>query len=369
VTANQSSQVDHPLHILVIDDDSGDRKHVRRSLERGGLSVLCVEETCVEDAIVLCAERKFDCVFIDYRLPGRDGVDGVTALKECAPRVPIIMITGQGDEIVATEAMKRGASDYMVKSLINSESITRCTRGVLERAGLQNKLAAQRAELESFADMLVHDLSAPIAALQVFAQSIGSELSLESFDKREIAGHCAEVVTAGNRITALIDALFQFTRADVNCEAEPVAMDQVLDDALSNLRNVIQQRHAHVSREKLPVVLGNAPQLVLLLQNLIGNALKYCEADPPCVFITSKLLDERTWLFAVRDNGIGIPAEQWLNVFQPFKRLHGASEYEGSGLGLATCKKIVECHGGSIYCESFEGGGATFFFSLQRVDK
>jgi len=281
--------------------------------------------------------------------------------------MPIIMATGQGDELVATEAMKRGASDYIVKTQINSESIKRSVESVLERAALRRKVIAQRTELENFAQMLVHDLSAPIASLQIFARLIEEELGLGTPNKREIIDHCRQVVSAGQRTSALLDALFEYTKAEANVTLAPVAMRRVMEDGLSNLKSVLQKRQARVSYGELPVVMGSAPQLMLLLQNLIGNAVKYCEAEPPVVRVTASLESSGTWLFAVKDNGIGIAEADRQKVFEPFKRLHNADDYQGSGLGLATCKKIVENHGGSIYCESASGEGTTFFFTLGRA--
>jgi len=104
------------------------------------------------------------------------------------------------------------------------------------------------------------------------------------------------------------------------------------------------------------------------MQNLLGNAIKYCEAVPS-VQISAARDGDGAWRFAVKDNGIGIPADQCAEIFKPFKRLHGSGTYEGTGLGLATCKKIVERHGGTIWCDSEEGKGSTFYFTLQGVNR
>jgi signal transduction histidine kinase len=111
--------------------------------------------------------------------------------------------------------------------------------------------------------------------------------------------------------------------------------------------------------------MGNEALLMQLLQNIVGNGLKYCKAERPVIHIGARKRDDGLWQFSVADNGIGIPAEYHETIFQAFKRLHGVEEYEGTGLGLATCKKIVERHGGRIWCESEQGQGTTFHFTLE----
>jgi signal transduction histidine kinase len=145
-------------------------------------------------------------------------------------------------------------------------------------------------------------------------------------------------------------------------------MRQVILDTLSNLDAVVQKRGARVTFGELPAVFGT-PQLTQLMQNLIGNSVKYCEAEVPLVHISAKRQENNIWLFLVEDNGIGIPEKYAQKVFEPFHRLHGVGKYEGTGLGLATCKKIVERHGGTISCESKEGQGSTFCFTLNGVDQ
>jgi signal transduction histidine kinase len=353
------------LNILVADDDEGDRKQIKRALKQAGLSCVCVEAASIEAALGACDECAFDCAFVDYRMPGHDGLHGISALHERLPDMSIIMATGQGDEMVATEAMKRGASDYIPKAHIDGKSVRRIVENALEKAALRRKLAQQREELENFAAVLVHDLSAPIASIQIFAQTIEEELGADTIDTHEVADCCHHLVGVGRRAGALIDTLHEYTQTDAHVTFEPVDMREAMEVTLSNLQHVIEVRGARVTHGDLPVVIGNFPQLTQLLQNLISNAIKYCEAAVPTVHLSASLERDNTWLFTVKDNGIGIAQEYYQRVFEPFKRLHGISEYEGTGLGLATCKKIVERHGGAIHCQSDEGGGTTFCFTLR----
>jgi light-regulated signal transduction histidine kinase (bacteriophytochrome) len=355
------------LSILIADDDEGDRRQIRRALKQAGLSCECVEAASIEEALEACREHAFDCAFVDYRMPGHDGLHGMTSLHERLPDLPIIMATGQGDEMVATEAMKRGASDYIPKMHVHAASLRRIVENALEVAALRRKLAQQQQELENFAAVLVHDLRAPIASIRAFAHYIEEALRSETADKKAAIEHCRRVVAAGARMGTLIDTLYEYTRADARVPFEPVELRRAMEVTLFNLTHTIRERQAQVTHGELPAVIGNFAQLVQLLQNLIGNSIKYCEAACPAARVTASTDRDGTWLIAVRDNGIGIPQAHYQDIFEPFKRLHDRAKFEGTGLGLATCKKIVERHGGIIRCESREGDGTTFFFTLKAA--
>ena len=352
------------LKILILDDDEGDRRQIRRALKESGLSCESVETVSVEEALAVCAKSAFDCAVVDYRLPGRDGLEGVAALHQGFPFMSIIMATGQGDADVATEAMKHGASDYIAKAHITGQTLRRSIENALEKATMRRKLALQQQELENFAAVLVHDLKAPITSVRAFAVFIEQGLRADMVDKDKLIGQCQRVASAARRMGELIDTVHEYTKADGEHISGPVEMNQVMDDTLSNLDRLLLKRGARVTHGDLPVVFGNASQLTQLLQNLVGNGIKYCEAAIPTVHVTASPDQHGAWLFAVKDNGIGISEACYEQVFQPFKRLHDRDKYEGTGLGLATCKKIAERHGGRIWCESADGQGTTFFFKL-----
>jgi signal transduction histidine kinase len=144
-------------------------------------------------------------------------------------------------------------------------------------------------------------------------------------------------------------------------------MRHALADALANLEARITARRATVAYDTLPQVTGNAVLLTQLLQNLISNAIKFCKVAP-VIHVGAARSADREWLFSVKDNGIGIAPTQLESVFQPFTRLHRHEGYGGTGLGLATCKRIIERHQGRIWCESEEARGSTFFFTVPTVD-
>jgi light-regulated signal transduction histidine kinase (bacteriophytochrome) len=276
----------------------------------------------------------------------------------------IIMATGRGSADVATEAMKHGASDYIAKAQITGQTLRRSIENALEKATMRRKLASQQQELANFAAVLVHDLKAPITSVRAFAVIIEHGVRADIVDKDKLISHCQRVASAALRMDDLIDQVHEYTKADGQFPSAPVEMDQVMEGTLSNLDRLITLRGASVTHGHLPVILGNASQLAQLLQNLIGNAIKYCQAAIPTVHVEATPDQHGAFVFAVKDNGIGISEACYEQVFQPFKRLHDKGDYEGTGLGLATCKKIAERHGGRIWCESAAGQGTTFFFEL-----
>jgi signal transduction histidine kinase len=157
--------------------------------------------------------------------------------------------------------------------------------------------------------------------------------------------------------------LLAYTRAGQTPEFTAVDCEPVLAQVLSALQASVTERGAVITHDPLPTIRGDATRLSQVLQNLIGNALKFCEATPPRIHITA-VKEGLHWRVSVRDNGIGIAPQHMSKLFQVFQRLHSRGEYPGTGMGLAICKKIIEQHGGRIWVESQPGQGATFCFTL-----
>jgi signal transduction histidine kinase len=166
---------------------------------------------------------------------------------------------------------------------------------------------------------------------------------------------------------ALVEALLEYSRTGEVGEAtlELVPVDKVVREVITSLQSSISETSADVSLGPLPMVTANPLYLTQVFENLVGNALKYRSGQPPRISI-SAAEGAREWTFSVEDNGIGIPPEYQAQIFGIFKRLHGA-EYPGTGIGLATCKKIVDRHGGTIWVESEPGKGSRFSFTLPKA--
>jgi signal transduction histidine kinase len=355
---------DRTIKLLIIDDDVGDRMQIRRALAKSGLVCDLVEAANMNEAFAACEKRSFDAAIVDYHMPGLNGLAGIAKLRETRPLLPVIMSTGQGCEQIAAEAIKLGALDYLPKSNIDEQTIRRAIESAMERASLNRKVAEQQEALENFAKILVHDLKSPISTILGFAELSVAAFQNEQFDRDKAVEGCKRIARAARNMQAIIETLRQYTQLDAEVPFEAVSMREVVEDVLADMERSIRERGASIFYEDLPMVRGNAPQLAQLMQNLIGNGMKYCEAERPVIRVLGRKQPDGNWLFEVRDNGIGIPEQDCGKVFEPFKRLLTKQRYDGTGLGLAICKKIVERHSGAIWCKSSEGQGTSFFFTL-----
>jgi light-regulated signal transduction histidine kinase (bacteriophytochrome) len=175
----------------------------------------------------------------------------------------------------------------------------------------------------------------------------------------------AYAVDGSNRMQGLIQDLLAYSRAGTN--GKPllkISTEKVLNAALANLRTTIQESGAGVTHDALPVITTDDGQLAQVFQNLVGNAIKYRSAEVPRVHVSATKNGGKEWIFSVRDNGLGIDQQYFERIFVLFQRLHGRETFEGTGIGLAICKKIVERLGGRIWVESQPEKGSIFYFAL-----
>jgi signal transduction histidine kinase/GAF domain-containing protein len=222
-------------------------------------------------------------------------------------------------------------------------------------------------ELQQFAYVASHDLQEPLrmvtAYLSLLDKKYGDQLDGKAQQYMKFA------IEGGLRAKDLVRDLLEVARVD--SQAKPMSstdMNDVMDKVCSNLGIQINEEHGTVSRDPLPTIMADRAQMTTLLQNLISNAIKFHGDEEPKIRVSCEEKDEQ-WLFSVSDNGIGIDKQYGEKVFAIFQRLHSREEYEGTGIGLAIAKKIVERHGGRIWFESQTGQGTTFYFTMPRDGK
>lgn len=245
-----------------------------------------------------------------------------------------------------------------------SRDITERKRAEEELHHTLEELRRSNAELEQFAYVASHDLQEPLRAVagmvQLLQQQYQGQLDEEADEFIELA------VEGANRMQTLINDLLAYSRVGRRGKPfEPVSAGECLQKALRNLEVAVSESRARITADELPTVTADSTQLVQLLQNLIGNSLKFCNNQPPQIHI-STVKGANNWQISVCDNGIGIEPQYFERIFQVFQRLHLRDEYPGTGIGLALCQKIVERHGGKIWVESQPGQGSTFYFTLPR---
>ena len=272
--------------------------------------------------------------------------------------------SGESVDVEANVSLiKDAAGQYMASVAV--------LRDVTERKQMEQQLdetladlKRSNAELEQFAYSASHDLQEPLRMIASYTQIM--EEDYKGKLDADADQYIAFTVEGAKRMQTLIDDLLAYSRVGTRGEPFiPTSMDSVLSEAIANLQVAIEESHAVVTHDQLPTVLGDESQLIQLLQNLLGNAIKFRGDDAPVIHVGVEETKDG-WVFSVHDNGIGIDMKNAERIFTVFQRLHARDEYPGTGIGLAIVKKIVERHGGRIWVESALAQGSTFYFTLQK---
>lgn len=226
------------------------------------------------------------------------------------------------------------------------------------------ELAQRNADLDEFTYVASHDLQEPLRKLISFSTLLEKDIKT---DLNEIASRDLYYIRdSAERMTRLIRDLLSLSRAGRSAlKHDPVSLDDCVDRAIDSLSTRIAELRPQLDRIDLPTVTGDQTLLTQLYQNLIGNALKFSQKDRPLKLQITAERSNGDWTLGVADNGVGIADQYAEQIFSPFKRLHGRDEFEGSGIGLAICRKAVERHGGKIWVESEQGKGSHFKFTLK----
>ena len=269
-----------------------------------------------------------------------------------------------GDERLATALAAQVAVAY--ENALRYEAIQRHTSDLEQRVQERTtELQRSNAELEQFAYVASHDLQEPLRKVVGYTQLLAKRYQGKlDADADEFITYA---VDGAKRMQQLIQDLLTYSRVGRLAEGlAPVNSEATLEQALHNLQATIEETSSIVTHDPLPTVVGDAGQFVQLMQNLIGNAIKFHGDQQPRVHVGVVCTDQE-WVFSVRDNGIGIDPQYSDRIFRMFQRLHSQSAYAGTGIGLAICQKIVQHHGGRIWVESHPGQGAIFFWTIPKA--
>jgi PAS domain S-box-containing protein len=236
---------------------------------------------------------------------------------------------------------------------------------ISDRKRAEEDLKRSNEELEQFAYVASHDLKEPLRMISSYLQIIEKRYADKLDDEgREFFGFAKD---GARRMRNLIEDLLEYARVGTRGRAmEPADSGRVVDDVCADLQISIAECGATITRDPLPIVAADAGQLRKVFQNFLANAIKFRRDDPPKIHVSAHR-QNKDWVFSVSDNGIGIPPEHQERIFVIFQRLHTRERYEGTGIGLAVCKKIVERHGGRVWLESTPGVGTTFYFTLHAA--
>jgi signal transduction histidine kinase len=390
------------VQVLLVEDNSGDARLLREmfSEEKTG-SFQLTHVLHLSEALKLLAKGGVDIVLLDMGLPDGHGLDTVRRARAVAPGVPVIVLTGLDDEALAAEAMKEGAQDYLIKGEIENRALPRALRHSIERHRMQlatdlvhaqvqartaelrevnvqlraeiaardaaerelrtnnQHLSRSNRDLEDFAYVASHDLRAPLGGIDSAAKWLEEDLhdSL-SGESRKILGLMRNRIT---RMEKLLDDLLTYSRAG---RTDTAVSEINVGDIFENIVEVLTPpAHIQVRAEGgLPVIVTAGAQLEQVLRNLINNAIKHHDKQNGEVVVSGKRVGDFVE-FSVRDNGPGIASQFHDKIFQLFQTLKRRDAVEGSGMGLAVVKKLVEQQNGRITVHSRgDGTGSEFRF-------
>jgi signal transduction histidine kinase len=348
--------------VLIIDDSADDRElYIRALLRTSQVYYSAVEAVDGASALQLLQRMDPDCILLDYSLPGSNGLEVLREIRAEWPDVPVVILTGQGNEAIAVEAMKNGAQDYVLKSQLDGDKLHRVIHSACETRALQRRIVQQRDTLELFTRALAHDLNEPLRTIRSYVDIVRDSGQL-SERNLSFLGTVSSAAQHMERLVGMVRHYARLEAEQIKNEREPCDAVDMVQQALKNLAQHASDVNHQLSVGALPRVFCNAVQITNVFQNLIGNALNYGDKVLTRITVSCRT-EELQHVFSVEDNGAGIDPRHQHQLFQPFKRLNPGVT-RGSGLGLALCKRIVENHRGRIWVESTLGHGTKVSFSL-----
>lgn len=378
-----------PVNILLVEDNDVDvllLKDAFDTLEGFEHDLIHVQR--LGDGLTHLRDNPVNVVLLDLGLPDSQGVDTFARLHRQAPTVPVLVLTALNDESVGEKAIEMGAEDYLVKNQLQPAVLARSVRYAIERrrkkselehvkdelkrlnGGLEQlvsertrELEEANKELEAFSFSVSHDLRAPLRQIDGY-----SRLLLEDFRAElpaEAQQYLDRIVEGTAQMSQLIDDLLRFSRiGKESLSKRTIDMTALVREVWEELVNRESERNIKFHLDDLPGCFGDRSLIRQLLVNLLSNALKFTGNKRESIIEMGHLSQDGETVYFVRDNGVGFDMQYAEKLFQVFRRLHGADEFAGTGVGLSIVERIVHRHGGRIWAEGRVGEGATFSFVI-----
>jgi len=394
------------LRVLLVDDDEVDRMAVCRALKSSELAVDITETTTPKQARTLLLSQSFDCILLDFRLPEQSGLSLVNQLRQAGVDIPIVVLTGQGDEQIAVDLMKAGASDYMVKTRVSADSLTQLLRNAIRVYRAEQREAAardalrrtnellreQNRELErqrqhiqdqnlklleayrvksEFLATVSHELRTPLNAIMGFSQV------LESQSKGPLNEYQQEMVqrifTNGKNLLALVNDILDLSRLEANrLTLNPITFNlkSLVQTTRSELQPLADEKSLTVAVDVAlddAFIVNDEHRLRQILINLLSNAIKFTDEGRVDLKVTPAASDRVR--ISISDTGIGIASDDLPHIFELFRQIDQSlrRQRSGTGLGLAIVHSLVAMMGGTITVDSELGHGSTFTLELPRT--
>ena len=371
------------LRIGLVEDNAGDARLIQEMLREPPVTQFHLTHTTRMDQLLVSLERDpIEVLLLDLGLPDSQGMDTFHRINDRAPELPIVIFSGADDEQLASIAVSSGAQDYLVKGRINSFLLKRAIRYAMERKRaeeeirtlnreLERRVAERTAqllrankELEAFSYSVSHDLRAPLRHIEGYVAMLQRVTQGTLPAKAE---HYLDTITAASvQMGNLIDNLLAFSRMSVEQMTEAhVDLASLVEEVVQGLQLATSDREITWRVGPLPVVIGDRSMLRQVLANLVDNAVKYSrKRERAEIEIGVAGQEDGRCILFVRDNGAGFDMRYYDKLFGVFHRLHAADDFEGTGIGLATVRRIIDRHGGRTWAKGAVDEGATFYFTL-----
>ncbi len=385
------------LKVLVIDDNPADRELYKQYLIdefKQGYEFLDVG--LGEEAIKVCSKDNFDCILLDYNLPDLNGVEFLSLLdKEIKARTPVIMLTGEGNETIAADALRSGATDYLPKRVVSTESLKRTIGNAVEKFHLRKAIESQTHRLEEknreltrkhdeiqrFYQTVSHELKTPLTSIKEFACILQEGISGDINDEQKeylqiIKDSCMQMA---NGVNDLLD-ITRLETGKLRVELEPNDVGSVIDKVIAAMKVIAKYKSIEITahiEESLPDVYMDPNRVEQILTNLINNAIKFTDHHGR-VYITAEVDSDKSEYvkISVFDNGCGISPKDLENIFDRLYQVNPeqnsndtCTSLGGLGLGLNICRELVNLHDGKIMVKSLVNKGSEFCFTLPVYDK
>jgi signal transduction histidine kinase len=393
------------LRILIVDDDEVDRIAVRRAIKTAGIQVEVHEADTCAGAILTLKTEPFDCIFLDYRLPDQDGLALVQTIRAEGILSPLIVLTGQGDEQIAVDLMKAGASDYLAKSKISPGRLAQMLRNALrvhqaeQEAALVNQrfkesyelLIEQHQELEQqrqqiyeqnleliqaaalksrFLATISHELRTPLNVILGFSQMLMRPSKGSLSDKQ--TEMVQRIFNNGKNLLEMLNEVLDFSRIEANrldLKPESFNLEHLITTTIDEVCSLAVLKQLTLTSQvnlQNAVVFNDPVRLRQVLVNLLSNAIKFTSSGK--VWVEAQEISPDRLSITVHDTGIGIAPEHINYIFEAFRQVDQTDtrKHSGTGLGLAITQSLLQMMGGTITVASQLGQGSTFLIELPR---
>ena len=376
---------DTSIRILLIEDSPFATRHVQEMLEHAQSTHFHTKLTCTDrlsTGIDLLKQDAFDIILLDLTLPDSFELETFTRVNALAAEIPIIVISGIEDEIIAMEAVHKGAQDYLVKGKLYSDLLKRTITYSLERKQTEqhiyelNQQLEQRLtelndinqELKNFSHSVSHDLRAPLRAIDGFSRILFEEYNntLDDEGKRLIN----IILDNTKKMGLLINDLLSYSRlAKQEIVKKDIDMEKLANKVWKELTRHVPEGKYRLKINKLPFAVGDPSVIRVVVLNLLSNAIKFTGTKKIGMIEISGKVEKGMTTYHVKDNGVGFDMQYSDKLFQIFQRLHHENEFEGTGVGLSIVQRVIKRHGGRVSAQGELNKGAVFSFSLPKENK